>query len=267
MKKKLLLALCCSLSLAAPARADTVYCTNCSMNALQALEYALATSQLAELKTAYDEYVQQTVAQLEMVQQNIKQYENMLQHTVQLPAHLIGAISGELSKLSQITGALHTLRNDITGMAGVFDELYRTRDELKTLANMPKDILSGQGTATYQSHWDKWSERIDEATKATFQLSGSQLADLQNSGRMESYINGLLSTPEGQQEAIMAGNQLAALQIHEARQLRELVATKFQSDLSEQQMRQREKQLSEEISRAKTDFSSLNFTPKDDPRY
>ncbi len=248
MKKKLLLALCCSLSLAAPARADTVYCTNCSMNALQALEYALATSQLAELKTAYDEYVQQTVAQLEMVQQNIKQYENMLQHTVQLPAHLIGAISGELSKLSQITGALHTLRNDITGMAGVFDELYRTRDELKTLANMPKDILSGQGTAT-------------------FQLSGSQLADLQNSGRMESYINGLLSTPEGQQEAIMAGNQLAALQIHEARQLRELVATKFQSDLSTQQMEQRQKQLSEDISRAKTNFSTLDFTPKADPRY
>ena len=248
MKKKLLLALCCSLSLAAPARADTVYCTNCSMNALQALEYALATSQLAELKTAYDEYVQQTVAQLEMVQQNIKQYENMLQHTVQLPAHLIGAISGELSKLSQITGALHTLRNDITGMAGVFDELYRTRDELKTLANMPKDILSGQGTAT-------------------FQLSGSQLADLQNSGRMESYINGLLSTPEGQQEAIMAGIQLAALQIHEARQLRELVATKFQSDLSTQQMEQRQKQLSEDISRAKTNFSTLDFTPKADPRY
>ena len=266
MKKHLLLALfCCSL--AAPAQADTVYCTNCSNSALQALERAIAASQLAELKTAYDEYIQQTAAQLEMVRQNIEQYENMLKHTVRLPANLIGSISGELSKLSQITGALHTLRNDITGMASVFDELYRTRDELKTLANMPKAILAGQGTATYQGYWDDWSKRVDDATRATFQLSGSQLADLQNSGRIESYINSLLSTPEGQQEALMAGNQLAALQIHEARQLRELVATKFQSDLSEQQMRQREKQLSEDMSRAKSNFSSLNFTPKDDPQY
>ena len=108
---------------------------------------------------------------------------------------------------------------------------------------------------------------MDDAAKSTFQLSASQLQELENSGQLEDYINRLLSTPDGQQKAIMAGNQLAALQIQESRQLRELVATKFQSDLSEQQMRQRQKQLSEEISRAKTDFSSLNFTPKDDPRY
>lgn len=257
----------CWLALAAPAHAETVYCTNCSTSAMQALERAIANSQLAELKTAYDQYVQQTAAQLQMVQQNIEQYANMVQNTVQLPANLIGEISGELSKLGKITGTLNTLRNDITGMAGVFDELYRTRDELKELANMPKELLSGEGSTRYEGYWDNWSKRVDDAAKSTFQLSASQLQELENSGQLEDYINRLLSTPDGQQKAIMAGNQLAALQIQESRQLRELVATKFQSDLSEQQMRQRQEQLSEEISRAKTDFSSLNFTPTDDPRY
>lgn len=255
MKQAMLFAFALVLLFSERISADTVYCTNCSNSALQALERAIAASQLAELKTAYDEYIQQTAAQLEMVRQNIEQYENMLKHTERLPENLIGSISGELSKLSQITGALHTLRNDITGMAGVFDELYRTRDELKTLAN-----LAGR-TATYQSYWDDWSKRVDDATRATYQLSGSQLADLQNSGRIESYINSLLSTPEGQQEALMAGNQLAALQIHEARQLRELVATKFQSDLSSQTKAEKEGQYSEEVSRALTDFSTLNFNP------
>ena len=255
------------LALTSPVYAGTVYCTNCSTSAMQALERAIANSQLAELKTAYDQYVQQTAAQLQMVQQNIEQYANMVQNTVQLPANLIGAISGELSKLGRITGTLHTLRNDIAGMAGVFDELYRTRDELKELANMPKELLSGEGSTRYEGYWDNWSKRVDDATKSTFQLSASQLQELENSGQLEDYINRLLSTPEGQQQALMAGNQLAALQIQESRQLRELVATKFQSDLSIQQMRQRQEQLSEEISRAKTDLSSLNFTPTDDPRY
>ena len=257
----------CWLALAAPAYAGTIYCTNCSSSAMQALERAIADSQLAELKTAYDQYVQQTAAQLQMVQQNIEQYANMVQNTVQLPANLIGEISGELSKLGKITGTLNTLRNDITGMAGVFDELYRTRDELKELANMPKELLSGEGSTRYEGYWDNWSKRVDDAAKSTFQLSASQLQELENSGQLEDYINRLLSTPDGQQKAIMAGNQLAALQIQESRQLRELVATKFQSDLSEQQRRQRQEQLAEEISRAKTDFSSLNFTPTDDPRY
>ena len=234
---------------------------------MQALERAIANSQLAELKTAYDQYVQQTAAQLQMVQQNIEQYANMVQNTVQLPANLIGAISGELSKLGRITGTLHTLRNDITGMANVFDELYRTRDELKELANMPKELLSGEGSTRYEGYWDNWSKRVDDATKSTFQLSGAQLHELENSGQLEDYINRLLSTPEGQQQALMAGNQLAALQIQESRQLRELIATRFQAELATKQMRQRQEQLSEEISRAKTDFSSLNFTPTDDPRY
>ena len=65
----------------------------------------------------------------------------------------------------------------------------------------------------------------------------------------------------------MAGNQLAALQIQEARQLRELIATKFQSDLASQVKDEKLRQISEELVRASTDFSSLNYTPVNDPRY
>ncbi len=47
----------------------------------------------------------------------------------------------------------------------------------------------------------------------------------------------------------MAGNQLAALQIQEARQLRELLATKIQSDLASQDKAEKERQMGEEASR------------------
>ncbi|WP_241159773.1 hypothetical protein [Desulfovibrio sp. ZJ200] len=47
----------------------------------------------------------------------------------------------------------------------------------------------------------------------------------------------------------MAGNQLAALQIQEARQLRELIATKVQSDLASQEKAEKESQMGQENER------------------
>ena len=265
MKKTALAAIVLAALHTAPAHADSVYCVNCSTSAMQALEKALANSQLAELKLAYDQYVQQTAQQIQMVQQNIEQYANMVQNTVQLPAHLIQEVSGELSKLGHLTGALHTMRNDITGMATVFDELYRTRDEFRELASLPRDMLTG-GATTYRTYWDNWSDRVDESTRATFQLSASQLKDLEDAGKMEAYINELLSTPDGQQKALMAGNQLAALQIQESRQLRELIATKFQADMAGQSKREKVDQMGQALHRQMVDgFGKLDTTSKPDP--
>ena len=265
MKKTALAAIVFAALYTAPAHAGNVYCVNCSTSAMQALEKALANSQLAELKLAYDQYVQQTAQQIQMVQQNIEQYANMVQNTVQLPAHLIQEVSGELSKLGRLTGALHTMRNDITGMANVFDELYRTRDEFRELASLPRDMLTG-GATTYRTYWDNWSDRVDESTKATFQLSASQLKDLEDAGRMEAYINELLSTPDGQQKAIMAGNQLAALQIQESRQLRELIATKFQADMAGQSKKEKVDQMGQAVHRQMIDDGKKVGTgSKEDP--
>lgn len=229
--------------------AGSVYCTNCSDKAIQAIEKATSMEQLKTLIKEYDQMVSQTSAQLQMVQQNIQRYANMVQNTVALPAHLVRRIAGELGKVARITGALNTMRNDVTGMGRIFDELYTSRDELRNIANLPR-ALTGQCNMTYHTSWDSWSERVDNSTRATFQLSGAQLKELENSGQLESYINDLLSEPDGQQKALMAGNQLAAMQIHEARQLRELIATKVQSDLASQEKAEKEGQIGEDDRRS-----------------
>ena len=127
--------------------------------------------------------------------------------------------------------------------------------------------MLSQGMTRYHTSWDNWSRRVDDSTRATFQLSGKQLKDLEESGELEAYVNDLLSTPDGQQKALMAGNQLAALQIQEARQLRELLATKIQSDLAGQVKREKEGQFSEEMSRALLNSEGLNLKPIDDPEF
>lgn len=247
------------------APAKTVYCTNCSDRATQAVEKATSLDQLKTLLKEYDEMITQTSAQLQMVQQNIDRYANMVKNTVALPANLIRKISGELGKVARITSALNTMRNDVAGLGNIFDELYTAQDELKNLANMPRAML-GEGSMTYHTSWDSWSRRVDDSTRATFQLSGSQLQDLENSGELESYINELLSEPDGQQKAIMAGNQLAALQIQEARQLRELIATKVQSDLASQEKAEKQGQLGRELHRHMLGgFEKIGTTSRSDP--
>lgn len=239
-----LLAFCIPMN----AHAKVVYCTNCSDRVTQAIEKATSLEQLKTLLKEYDEAIEQTAAQLQMVQQNIEQYTNMVQNTVMLPANIIRKIAGELSRVGKITNALTTMRNDVMGMGSVFDGLYQAQGELKNLANMPRSMLS-QGGMTYRTSWDSWSRRVDDSTRATFQLSGQQLKELEESGELEDYMNELLSSPDGQQKALMAGNQLAALQIQEARQLRELIATKVQSDLASQEKAEKESQMERELHR------------------
>jgi P-type conjugative transfer protein TrbJ len=95
--------------------------------------------------------------------------------------------------------------------------------------------------------WKKWTEEADRAIQATFQVSGMQLQDLsQNSAALEDHINELLSTPEGQMEALTAGNQLASIQIAEAQKLRALMATSIQNAAQESAQFEKERQLARE---------------------
>ena len=170
----------------------------------------------------------QTAQQIRMVQQNIEQYANMLQNTAQLPANLIGELQGNLTRLASLSGNLKTLRGDIVGLGQVFNSLFPEQSLFGELAGAsPQQVEAAN--AKYQQKWDKWSETVDQASQATFQLSGSQLDDLQkDAGKFQAYLNELLSTPDGQQKAIMAGNQLSALQVQEARLVLENAYTSAQ---------------------------------------
>ena len=244
--KKYLLSLAVLVMFATPAHALTVTCTNCSTSLVQLLDRITSMEQLQNIIGQYHENIQQTAQQIRMVQQNIEQYANMVQNTVQLPANLVNELKGNLTRLANLSNNLKTLRGDIVGLGQVFNSLFPEQALFGELAGAGPEQVEA-ANARYQQQWDKWSETVDQASQATFQLSGHQLDELQkDAGRFQSYLDELLSTPDGQQKAIMAGNQLSALQVQEARQLRELVATQVQSSLASQMKAEKESQMSEE---------------------
>lgn len=237
MKKKLL-KLGMILLLSTPVPAFAIYCSNCSNMFVQALERVTSLEQLATLTNQYTEAIQQTAQQIQMVQ-------NMIQNTASLPGNLKSQLSGQLSQLASLTSTLKTQRGEMTALAEVFNTLFPEQSTFANLAGASPDDIAA-ANKQYRDHWNSWSNEVDEATQATFQLSGQQLQELQDAGELDSYINSLLDTPDGQMKALQSGNQLATIQIQEARKLRELMATNTQSSLASQVKAEKESEMQSE---------------------
>jgi len=265
MKKLCALTLCFCLCGAPASAAYTVYCTNCSTSLTQALDRVTNVSQLNQLIDQYAEAVTQTQQQIRMVQQNIEQYQNMLQNTAQLPANMVNQLNGALLRLASLTNELKTQRGDVVGLGQIFMNLFPDQDLFLELAGVGPDGVEA-ANARYQEKWDTWADSVDQAAQATFQLSGKQLQDMGNASELQNYLTQLLSSPDGQMKAIQAGNQLAAIQIQEARQLRELIATTTQSDLASQMKAEKEGQMQQELWRNMSKTDNLdNLISKPDP--
>jgi P-type conjugative transfer protein TrbJ len=266
MKGYILIAVISVLLNAAPVRALTVACVNCSNIVTQMLERITSVEQLATAMNEYQESIMQTAQQIRMVQQNIEQYANMVQNTAQLPSNLVNELRGNLTRLANLSSTLRTQRGDMVAMGQVFMNLFPEHSLFGELAGASPAQVE-QANARYEAEWDKWAANVDQATQATFQLSGQQLADLQQDPeRFQSYMDNLLATPDGQQKAIMAGNQLSALQVQEARQLRELMATQTQSVLASQMKAEKEAQMQQELWRDMNKTGNLGgLRSKTDP--
>jgi P-type conjugative transfer protein TrbJ len=179
--------------------------------------------QLSTMMSQYQQDIQQTQQQIALVQNNIQQYQNMIQNTLSLPSNLIDSLKSSLGSLAKNSVDLNIMKGDYMAMGQIFDTLYPGLDIIKNLAN-------GQSDLSPAKIWEMWSKEADRATQATFQLTAMQLKDLaENSTALDNHINQLLSSPEGQMQAISAGNNLAAIQIAEAQKLRGLMATSIQS--------------------------------------
>lgn len=250
--KKNLLKFGMILMVALPAPAAAIVCSNCSNIFVQALERITSLEQLSTLTNQYSEAIQQTAQQIQMVQ-------NMIQNTNSLPGSLKGGLAGQFTKLASLTSTLKTQRGEMTALAEVFNTLFPAQSVFADLAGAsPADIEAAN--KTYRDHWNSWSSEVDQASQATFQLSGEQLKELQDTGELESYINSLLDSPDGQMKALQAGNQLATIQIQEARKMRELMATSTQSSLASQMKAEKESQMQAEKWRSATSSTGYDYS-------
>jgi|GEM_PF-395773 len=259
----LLVAFVLSFSNVATSNAVTVTCVNCSDNILQVLDRITSLDELATLASSYEESVTQTLQQIQMVQNQIQQYENMIKNTIKLPAQLLNTVTGTFKQLASLASGVQNQVGDIAALGDVFKQVYMNKDFFKGIASA--GTVSGGGinairqqNAQYYQKWQAMNAEIERASQATFQISGQQLQDLvQDADGFDAHITSLLSTPEGTVQALDSGNQLAALQIQEARQLRTLLLNSVQAATQKAMSEERKEEFRQEQWREMTNTDKL----------
>ena len=230
-----------------PHQAQAYFCSNCSTVFQQVLEYATQLKELAELVTQTQEAIKQT-------EMEIKNLEKLGKDLRDNPLETLLDLANKTSKLN-------TYRAEENVLAQIFNELFPEQSMFADLAGASASEIDA-ANKKYQKHYDEWSKAIDQATQATFQLSGRQLKDMEESGELRGYLENLLNKPEGHMQAIQAGNQLAALQIQEIRQFRELAATQAQSEITQQMKQEKQEEMANEMWKKST--RTYKNLPKND---
>ena len=242
-------ALAAMVTISYPAPAPAVFCSNCSTVFQQVLEYATQLKELAELVTQTQEAIKQT-------EMEIKNLEKLGKDLRDNPLETLLDLANKTSKLN-------TYRAEENVLAQIFNELFPEQSMFADLAGASASEIDA-ANKKYQKHYDEWSKAIDQATQATFQLSGRQLKDMEESGELRGYLENLLNKPEGHMQAIQAGNQLAALQIQEIRQFRELAATQAQSEITQQMKQEKQEEMAHEMWKEAINTDKLKNGPKND---
>lgn len=187
-----------------------VTCLNCSNLFTQALEYIKDIEQLAEAVKQYEQLVQQT--------------ENAITNTMNLPSNLLPNLQSQIRAAVANVNRLNSYKADMGALLTIFTDTWPELRNLKI-----DDILMQDRIQMQLDQFSKASEKIDNVLQSNFQLSGQQLQDLQDSGDFDDYLNDLLSSKTGRQQAIEAGNQINALTVHEMRQTRALLSNYVQA--------------------------------------
>jgi len=187
-----------------------VTCVNCSTMFTQELEYIKDIEQMVESINRYTELVKQT--------------ENAITNTINLPNDLLSNLQSQMRVAVANVNRLNSYKADMGTLLTIFTETWPELQDLEI-----DDILMQDRIQMQLDQFSKASEKIDNVLQSNFQLTGQQLQDLQDSGDFDSYLDDLLSTKEGRQQAIEAGNQINALTVHEMRQTRALLANYVQA--------------------------------------
>ena len=231
----------------APSFGLSVYCTNCSNEWVQMMERVTNLQELANLSDQLVQEISQTEQQITMVRQNIERYQNMTQNTKNLSPEALTQLSGEYRRLGNLYSQIETRRGDLDAMRRAYKDLYPSYG----------DLSDAQGSG-YQRRWQEWSSEVDRANRSTMEQSGRQLKDLQEADKYDSTIQQLLTTPQGRMEAMQAGNQLTAMQLQEARELRALMATSLQEQAAVNAKK-------EKIEQAREEQYQRLFKPRETP--
>ncbi|KAF0234913.1 hypothetical protein [Fundidesulfovibrio putealis] len=250
----LLLFSTCSFSQASP----VVFCTNCSDKFTQMIDRITNVEKLQEAYKQVSEAMQQTQKQIQMVQTGFDQYQNMLKNTASLPSSILGQLQGQFSQVSQLSKQLKLNRGDASALSQIFNKIYPPKKGLTLPSADGGSAKPWKNPNEVGEEKDAIDQAAMDAQQAAFEVSGQQIEDIeQNADQLDTDVQQLMQTPDGQVKAVMAGNQLLGRLLQESQKLRQLFAVSTQAQ-AQQAMNERKKVLDQEAWGQATKTDKLN---------
>ncbi len=205
-----------------PKPAYAIFCANCSTFLQQMFQYA------EEINTA--------VNTAEQLSTQIKQYQDMVQQGMSLPNSMFNQITGDLQKVADVYNNAQSLGRDISNFDSKFNDQFKGYDDyLQNLTN------GSSSTASMADKYKDWSKQGLDNAKTAMEAAGVNVSTMSDENAMLSQLVARSQSASGRQQAIQAGNEIAAQTVQQLQKLRDLQATQITMQgnyLAQQQERQ-----------------------------
>jgi P-type conjugative transfer protein TrbJ len=195
--KPILIGLALALS-AASAKADTVYCVNCTNEVMEMMRQAQNFAQ----------YTQQTsnlIAQLEVMRTQAARLTSATPYS---------QTSALLSNLMQIVNQGQALGYDITNITRRFETQY------------PE---FGKRHGNYFDSYQSWSQTTSDSIRSALMAAGLQMENFATESATADTLRTMNQSATGQMQAIQIGNAVSSEMLDEMRKLRQLNTAQSQA--------------------------------------
>lgn len=195
---------------AAPTPAYAIYCSNCSTFYQQMFEYV--------------EAVNTALSAAEQAKTQMQQYNNMITQGASLPNSMFGSITGDLQRVASVYNRAQSLGRDISNL----DQQFNTQFPGYETYVQRFVQSSGKATDMMPDRFERWSAQGLDNAKVSMEAAGMNVSTFADE---DAHLNQLVSRSQsavGRQQAIQAGNEIAASNVQQLQKLRDLVATQVQ---------------------------------------
>lgn len=190
--------------------AYAIYCSNCSTFYQQMMDYVEAVN--TALNTA------------EQLSTQIQQYNNMVQQGTGLPSSMYSSITADMQRVASIYNRSQALGRNISNLNSQFNAQYPSYQTYLT------NFAQSSGTATdlMPDRYQKWSDNGRANVETAMEAANMNTSTFADENDQLSQMVARSQSAVGRQQAIQAGNEIAASNVQQLQKLRDLLATQMQ---------------------------------------
>ncbi len=188
-----------------PARAMTVYCTNCGTEVTQLLQYGQIIDEVAYT--------------LEQLNYQINMYMNMITNTLNIPNMVFSKVMGIYSKIKSVIDQGISIANRL----GNIDEELASK--FKGYSSYSQTTFT---SSTWQAKFQQWSDDTNDVVKSSLNVVKEQYADIESEESDIAQMESEASSASGRLQALQAVAMLSAAGVRQIQKLRILAGTQVQ---------------------------------------